>query len=75
MLDEQQKELERIRSKHGMKWDTTILRKILNIAFLVVALIGFLLYLFVPEKQSIGWLMMIVGMLLKVIEFFIRFLF
>lgn len=75
MLVEQQKELERIRSKRGKQFNTTALRKILNIAFLVLALIGVVIYFSMPDRQFLGWSLIAVGMVLKVIEFFLRFLF
>ncbi len=75
MLAEQQRELERIRNKRGKNIDTTSIRKILNIVFLVLALIGVILYFFVPEQRSLGWLLIGIGMILKIIEFLLRFLF
>jgi len=75
MLAEQQRELERVRNKRGKKMDTTTIRKILNVVFLVLAVVGLALYFFLPEKRSLGWLLIAIGMVLKIIEFFLRFLF
>ena len=75
MLAEQQQELERIRSKRSSHVDTDAIRKVLNIAFLVLALTGVVLYFLLPEKRSLSLLFIGIGMMLKVIEFLIRFLF
>ncbi len=76
VLAEQQKELERIRNKryhNGGDYET--LRTWLNALFLLFALIGIGLYFYYPQQHIIGWSIIGVGMVLKVIEFFIRFMF
>ncbi len=73
MLEEQQQELERIRSKRHKGIDTTKLRHALNVVFLLLAVVGFVLY-FVPGYHNIGIYVIILGMIVKIIEFFIRFL-
>ena len=68
----QEKEIMRIRNKRNRKFDTERIRKILNIAFLIVAAIGCVLYFVVPENQIPGMAVIAAGMILKVIEIFMR---
>ena len=75
MLEEQQHELERIRGKKWNYVDLEKLRKLLNIAFLALALIGLVLYYCYPNNRVWGLTVLAVGMILKVFEFFIRFMF
>lgn len=75
MLAEQQRELERIRGKRDRHIDTDAIRLVLNILFLVLALAGIIFYFFVPEQRILGWLLIGIGMILKIIEFLLRFLF
>lgn len=62
----------RIRNKRNRKFDTERIRKILNIAFLIVAAIGCVLYFVVPENHIPGMAVIAAGMILKVIEIFMR---
>ncbi len=73
MLEEQQQELERIRSKRRKGIDTTKLRFALNVIFLLLAVVGFVLY-FMPGYRDTGIIVIIIGMIVKIIEFFVRFL-
>lgn len=50
-------------------------RKLLNIVFLVLAAVGVLVYFAFPEHRVQGLCVIGVGMFLKIIEFFLRFLF
>lgn len=75
ILAEQQRELERIRRKRSHAGNMDSVRKVLNIAFLVLAFAGVVLYFYQPERHAIGWSLIGIGMGLKVIEFFIRFMF
>lgn len=75
MLAEQQRELERIRGKRDRHINTDAIRLVLNILFLVLALAGIIFYFFVPEQRILGWLLIGIGMILKIIEFLLRFLF
>lgn len=50
-------------------------RKVLNILFLILAAAGVVLYFALPEQHLYGMAVIAVGMLLKVVEFFLRFLF
>ncbi|MBO4613391.1 MAG: hypothetical protein J5671_09545 [Bacteroidaceae bacterium] len=75
MLAEQQKELERIRGKRGGKTNTDGLRKVLNVLFLVIACVGLFVYFMYPEKHLYGMFIIAIGMLLKIVELFIRLMF
>ncbi len=75
MLAEQQRELERIRGKRGNKFDATKIRQILNVLFLILAVAGLIVYFFMPEGKHMGWILIGIGMILKIAEFFLRFLF
>ncbi len=73
MLEEQQKELERIRAKRRRGVDSDKLRKVLNIIFLVFAIIGFSFY-FIKGYRDTGIVIIVIGMVVKILEFFIRFM-
>lgn len=75
MLAEQQRELERIRNKRNRKFDTESLRRLLNVLFLVLAVIGLILYFAKPESRTTALMVIGVGMFFKIAEFFIRFMF
>lgn len=75
MLAEQQRELERVRGKRNRKMDTSSIRQILNIVFLILALLGIVLYFSFPDKHIMGMTVIGVGMVVKIAEFFIRFMF
>lgn len=51
------------------------IRKFLNFIFLICAAIGLILYFAYPENRIIGLGILGAGMFLKIIEFFLRFLF
>ena len=76
ILAEQQRELERIRSKRNRGMNTEKVRQVLNFAFLVLALVGIVLYFYLPsDKHIYGMSVIAASMLLKIVEFFIRFMF
>ncbi len=75
ILAEQQRELERIRKKRGGNHDTESIRRVLNILFLILALIGVILYFAYPDHRLWGMSVIGAGMVVKIIEFFIRFMF
>jgi Flp pilus assembly protein TadB len=68
-----EEQVERIRRKRQRYADHTRIRQILNSVFLLLAAIGLVLY-FLNDSYHIYALVIIgVGMLLKIVEFFIRF--
>ena len=75
MLAEQQRELERIRKKRGGNHNTERVRQLLNIAFMILALVGIIVYFAYPERHTTALTIIAVGMVLKIVEFFIRFMF
>lgn len=75
MLAEQQRELERIRKKRGGNHNTERIRQILNIAFMILALVGIIVYFVYPSHHVTGLAIIAAGMVLKIAEFFIRFMF
>ncbi|MDE5787176.1 MAG: hypothetical protein K2H79_01340 [Bacteroidaceae bacterium] len=75
MLEEQQRELERIRNRRNGKMNTEGLRKALNFMFLLLALAGLVLYFYFPDHHTYGWAVITLGMIAKLIEFFVRFMF
>ena len=62
----------RIRNKRNRKFNTEGVRKFLNIAFLIVAAIGCVLYFVMSENHIPGMVVITAGMILKVIEIFMR---
>ena len=50
-------------------------RNILNTSFLLLALVGVIVYFAVPVHHIIGLVIIGVAMIVKVVEFFIRFMF
>lgn len=75
MLAEQQRELDRIRHRKGHNTDTEHIRKVLNIIFLVLAVVGIILYFSYPDRHVYGMSVIAAGMVVKIAEFFIRFMF
>jgi energy-converting hydrogenase Eha subunit G len=75
ILAEQQRELERIRSRRHRGGNMDRVRRLLNIAFLVLAVVGLVLYFSYPDKHLYGMIIIAIGMVLKIAEFFIRFMF
>ena len=71
-LRNQEEEIMRIRNKRNRKFNTEGVRKFLNIAFLIVAAIGCVLYFCMPENRIPGMVVIAAGMILKVIEIFMR---
>ena len=50
-------------------------RSVMNLLFLVCAVIGLVLYFALPDRHIIGMAVIGAGMFFKIIEFFLRFLF
>ena len=69
-----EEQVERIRRKRTQKFDVTKARAVLNALFLVLAAIGLALYFFGGEHRMTALIVIAAGMLLKVIEFILRFL-
>lgn len=74
-LEELEAEVQRIRAKRNRGIDREKLRKILNVLFMIGAAVGLILYFFVfKEGERMPALYIIGGaMLLKIIEFVLRF--
>lgn len=75
MLRRQQQEVERIRARRarGSGNVKQRLRTVLNVLFLAAAVVGFILY-FQDEYHDAGFMIILGGMGVKVLEFIIRFL-
>jgi len=70
-----EEQVERIRQRRNRRTDTGRLRSILNTVFLALAAVGLIWY-FTDEEHRLWALGIIgVGMLLKIVEFFIRFMY
>ena len=68
-----EEQVERIRRKRQGRADYVRVRLILNTAFLILAAIGLAVY-FLDDTHHLFALAIIgIGMLLKIVEFFIRF--
>lgn len=50
-------------------------RHVLNVVFLVCAVMGLILYFALPERHILGMSIIAAGMFLKIVEFLLRFLF
>lgn len=66
-----EEQVERIRRKRANRYDFTKARPILNTLFLILAVIGLVMY-FVGENHVPGLIVIAVGMLFKVVEFILR---
>jgi len=51
------------------------IRNILNTLFLLLALVGVVLYFAFPAHHVIGLIVIAVAMVIKIVEFFFRFMF
>ncbi len=51
------------------------LRNNLNAAFLLLALVGLILYFALPGSHIVGLVVIGIAMIVKIVEFFIRFMF
>ena len=68
-----EEQVERIRRKRQSKSDHTRIRQILNSVFLLLAAIGLIVYFWDDTHHTYALAIIAVGMLLKIAEFFIRF--
>lgn len=74
MLEEQEAELERIRKKRNGGLDKSKFRLILNILFLIIAAAGLVVYFVCePGERTLGLYIIGAAMLVKIIEFVLRF--
>ena len=69
-----EEQVERIRQKRSRHGDRENIRRILNTAFLTLAAIGLVWYYTNDSHRMTALAIIAVGMLLKVVEFFIRFM-
>jgi hypothetical protein len=68
-----EEQVERIRRKRQRSADHTRLRLILNSAFMLLAAIGLVMYFWNDNNHTYALIVIGAGMLLKIVEFFIRF--
>lgn len=68
-----EEQVERIRRKRQRNTEHTRIRLILNTVFLLLAAIGLLMYFLNDNNHTLALVVIGVGMLLKIVEFFIRF--
>lgn len=68
-----EEQVERIRRKRKGNTDHTRIRQILNTAFLLLAAIGLVVYFWNDSNHVYALAIIAVSMLLKIVEFFIRF--
>lgn len=61
------------RAKKGVSVEKV--RSILNVIFLLCAVVGLILYFAWPDNRLAGMAVISAGMCFKIIEFFLRFLF
>ena len=69
-----EEQVERIRQRRNRRADAGRLRQVLNTAFLVLAAIGLVWYYTDTEHRLWALGMIGVGMLFKVVQFFVRFM-
>ncbi len=63
------------KERNRNNFDVEKVRALLNIIFIICAVIGIIVYFAYPEQRLIGMGTIGVGMIFKVVEFFLRFLF
>lgn len=69
-----EEQVERIRRKRQSKADHTHIRQILNTVFLILAAIGLIVYFADDTHHQYALAIIGIGMLLKIVELFIRFM-
>ena len=67
-----EEQVERIRKKRAGQHDSTKARAVLNALFLILAAVGLVMYFLDEEKHVAAWIVIAVGMMLKVVEFILR---
>lgn len=68
-----EEQVELIRRKRQRSADYTRIRQILNSVFLLLAAIGLVMYFWNDSNHTYALIVIGIGMLLKIVEFFIRF--
>ena len=68
-----EEQVERIRRRRQKDVSHTKIRQILNSLFLLLAIIGLAMYFLNDNNPTDALIVIGVGMLLKIVEFFIRF--
>jgi hypothetical protein len=68
-----EEKVERIRRKRQRDTDHTHIRQILNSVFLLFAAIGLAMYFLTDRNHTYALVVIGVGMILKIVEFYIRF--
>ncbi len=68
-----EEQLAKIRRKRSRQTDNTKIRKFLNAVFLLIAIIGLVMYFADDAHRMRALIVIAVGMLFKVVEFFLRF--
>lgn len=63
------------KERNKNNFDVEKVRALLNIIFIICAVIGIIIYFAYPEQRLIGMGTIGAGMIFKVVEFFLRFLF
>ena len=63
------------KERNKNNFDVEKVRALLNIIFIICAVIGIIVYFAYPEQRLIGMGTIGVGMIFKVVEFFLLFLF
>lgn len=63
------------KERNKNNFDVEKVRALLNIIFIICAVIGIIVYFAYPEQRLLGMGTIGVGMIFKVVEFFLRFLF
>jgi len=67
-----EEQVERIRRKRTSRYNTEKIRMVLNTLFLILAAVGLVMYFLDEEKHVAAWIVIAVGMMLKVVEFILR---
>ena len=67
-----EEQVERIRRKRTSRYDTEKIRMVLNTLFLILATVGLVVYFLDEEKHVAAWIVIGIGMMLKVVEFILR---
>ena len=67
-----EEQVERIRRKRTSRYDTEKIRMVLNTLFLILAAVGLVMYFLDEEKHVTAWIVIAIGMMLKVVEFILR---